>query len=275
MSKVNVLGLDIDDPSLSEILDYVDSTIKYKENQYIATINSELLQLSLSNPVFKNSLNQASLRLCDGIGVQWAATFTSQPYPVFINILRAPLSLARLLIQPSSAQSVIKHRTTGRLLFEDLLAHASNHGYSVFFLGGGEGVAKQVVKKAQNQYPKLIVAGCFSGHPEQAEQVIQTLQPSNLLFVAYGSPKQEIFIHNYLDQLKSNITIGVGGTFDAFVGAKPIGSAFRQIRPPQWVHRLGLESFWRLATQPNRYKRVFKSIIGLIKIVITNSINDE
>ncbi len=271
MAKTKVFDLTIDDPSLHEILDYCDAVIKAGQHEYLATVNSELLQLSVSSLSFKQALDEASLRLCDGIGVQWAAAFRRKHYPLLINIFRALPSLLGLLFVPSSAAKAVKHRTTGRLLFEDLLKHAQSNGYKVFFLGGGPGVAQKASQKAKAQYPSLRVAGTFEGNPEEPKTILKNVVATNFLFVAYGSPKQELFIHAHKDHLQANLTIGVGGTFDAYVGAKPIGSAFRQIRPPSWVHKLGVESFWRLATQPNRFTRVWKSVAGLIvKVVFLN-----
>lgn len=268
MSKVNVMGITIDDIPQSEIFNFIEQTIQQKDASYITTINSELLQLSLRNSGFKSALEHASLRVCDGIGVQWAAAFLSKKHPVFINLFRAPFSLLRLIIQPSSAQRAIRNRTAGRLLFEELLKFAEVKGYSVFFLGGGEGVAQAVSQKAKLIYPQLVISGHYAGSPEQPKAMLNSINSSNILFVAFGSPKQELFIQDYLKQLKSNLTIGLGGTFDAYVGAKPIGSAFRQIKPPTWVNRLGIESFWRLITQPNRFNRVARSTLGLVVEVI-------
>ncbi len=263
MAKATVLGITIDDPSLNEIFEFIDSQMTHHRQTYITTVNSELLQLSLKNPAFKIALEDSAMRLCDGVGVQWAAAFTNKHYSTVLNYFRLPFSLIRLLLQPNSGRRIIKHRTTGRLLFEDLLEYAERNNYSVFFLGGGESVAQQVAQKALTLHPKISISGIFAGRPDQPQEILAALKPSNLLFVAFGSPKQEIFIRKHLENLQSNVIIGVGGTFDAFVGAKPIGSPWRQIRPPQWVHNLGLESFWRLATQPNRFKRVIKSTVGL------------
>jgi N-acetylglucosaminyldiphosphoundecaprenol N-acetyl-beta-D-mannosaminyltransferase len=271
MPKANIWGIWIDDPSIPEILKFVDQTIAQKKAGYIATINSELLQLSLNNPSFRAALQAASLKICDGVGVQWAAAFLANEYPTIINIIRAPLSLLRLLIQPASASRVITHRTAGRLLFEDLLISAETKGHSVYFLGGGNSVAHAVAQKAKTLHPQLKISGYFAGQPEQLQEILSSIEPSNILFVAYGSPRQEIFIHNNLNQLKSNIIIGLGGTFDAYVGSKPIGSAFRQIAPPRWINHLGLESIWRLITQPNRFKRVMRSTLGLIIRAVFNS----
>lgn len=260
MADAKVFGVIINDASDSEILSQIKKRVTEQTAGYLATVNPELLLLSQADPGYKAALDQADLRVCDGVGVQWAAAFNRRSYPKIINILRWPFSLVWLLLQPSSAKRVVHHRTTGRELFEELLAYCAATGYRVYFLGGAPGVAEQVTAKASHLYPLLKIAGSGGGNPEQADDVINHLHPSDLLFVAYGSPKQELFIHQHLPELKTHLAIGVGGSFDYFVGAKPIGSLFKQIKPPKLIRQLGLESFWRLATQPSRIGRIWKSV---------------
>lgn len=69
----------------------------------------------------------------------------------------------------------------------------------------------------------------------------------DILFVAFGSPKQEIWIAENLDKLPVRVAIGVGGAFD-FVSGKVK-------RAPVWVRKIGLEWLFRLILQPWRIKR--------------------
>lgn len=78
----------------------------------------------------------------------------------------------------------------------------------------------------------------------------------DILFVAFGSPKQEIWIYENLDKLPVKVAIGVGGAFDFLSG--------KIKRAPFWIRKAGLEWLFRLINQPWRIKRQ----LALIKFVI-------
>ena len=75
-----------------------------------------------------------------------------------------------------------------------------------------------------------------------------------ILFVAYGSPNQELWIAHHLHELKSvKIAMGVGGAFDFLAGERK--------RAPKWMQRLGLEWLFRLIQEPSRIKRIYNATI--------------
>ena len=78
---------------------------------------------------------------------------------------------------------------------------------------------------------------------------------ADILFVAFGSPKQEMWIAQNLRRIDVRIAIGVGGAFDFISG--------KVARAPLWIRNLGLEWLFRLIVQPWRAKRQ----IALVKFV--------
>jgi len=68
-----------------------------------------------------------------------------------------------------------------------------------------------------------------------------------LLFVAFGSPKQEVWIHQMAHALAPTVAIGVGAAFDFIDGT--------QARAPRWMSRVGLEWAFRLSKDPKRMWR--------------------
>ena len=72
------------------------------------------------------------------------------------------------------------------------------------------------------------------------------------MFVAFGSPKQELWIAQNLDKLPAKVVIGVGGAFD-FVSGKVK-------RAPVWVRKIGFEWLFRLIIQPWRIKRQLRLV---------------
>lgn len=262
MPKSSVWGVEIDDQSPERVLSFSNDLIHSDNVGFIATVNAEFLILSRKNNKFKKSLGKATIRLCDGVGVQWAAGFHADRYPAIINLLRLPFSGLKLLLSPGSAGKVIKHRYTGRQLFEDLLSQGSIQGWSFFFLGGAPGVAEKTACKAKALYPGINIAGCFAGTPDNPQEIKENLVKSNILFVAYGPPKQEVFISESLESLQTNLAVGVGGTFDYFTQSKPVKSSFRAKKPPEYVATSSLEWLWRLITQPGRLVRTMRSVFG-------------
>ena len=82
----------------------------------------------------------------------------------------------------------------------------------------------------------------------------------DILFVAFGFPKQEQWIAENLDKIPVKVAMGVGGAFDYISGNVP--------RSPVFIRKLGLEWLFRLIIQPWRLKRqlaLFKFIYLVLR----------
>jgi len=67
---------------------------------------------------------------------------------------------------------------------------------------------------------------------------------ADVLFVAFGHPKQERWIDLSRDLLRVSVAMGVGCAFDLLAG--------RRRRAPGWMQRAGLEWLFRVAQEPDR-----------------------
>ena len=133
---------------------------------------------------------------------------------------------------------------------------AAQRGYKMFFLGAAPGVAEKAAEKMRQTYEGLQVVGCFSpdvGFEDYSDKVsevnnlIKTAKP-DILVVAFGCPKQELFINKYKDELNVPVSIGIGASFDFVAGVKK--------RAPKWMSNHGLEWFYRMWQEPGRmFKR--------------------
>ena len=72
----------------------------------------------------------------------------------------------------------------------------------------------------------------------------------SILLVGLGAPKQEKWIAEHMRQTGAKLCIGVGGCFDVMSGNVK--------RAPKVFRRLGLEWFYRLITQPKRWRRMLR-----------------
>jgi N-acetylglucosaminyldiphosphoundecaprenol N-acetyl-beta-D-mannosaminyltransferase len=75
---------------------------------------------------------------------------------------------------------------------------------------------------------------------------------ADIVLVAFGAPKQELWIRDVLSSSKARVAIGVGGLFDFYSGRIP--------RAPLWVREMGLEWTYRLYQEPRRLWRRY--VIG-------------
>jgi N-acetylglucosaminyldiphosphoundecaprenol N-acetyl-beta-D-mannosaminyltransferase len=78
-----------------------------------------------------------------------------------------------------------------------------------------------------------------------------------LILVAKGCPLQDQLIYELSHHLKAGVAIGVGGAFDVWSGLVK--------RAPNIIQLLGLEWFYRLINQPQRSRRLFRSLLWLFR----------
>jgi N-acetylglucosaminyldiphosphoundecaprenol N-acetyl-beta-D-mannosaminyltransferase len=226
MNKVQILGVGIDDVSLSEAVSCVKTWLndsKGNKKYIIVTPNPEFLLAARNDPEFREILNRADLAIPDGAGLKLSGKIT--------NV------------------------TPGVDLMEELCKLASREGYSIALIGGKKGVAERTKQCLVKRYPNLKIVFADSG-PElktTSDYSLNTtyhIPNTDILFVAFGQVKQEKWIDANLNKLSVKIAMGVGGAFDYISGEVP--------RAPKWMRSLGLEWLFRLIVQPWRIKRQLK-----------------
>lgn len=231
MNSITVLGIRIDDVIMSEALARADDFMQEPRVHQIVTVNPEFVVAAQEDPDFAQTLQESDLNLPDGA-----------------NLLRA-----------AQAQGTpLRERVAGTDFIWYLASLAATAGWKVFLLGGRGGVGGQAAARMQSRYRNLKIVGIFEGSPDpgEAPEIISRINGSGaeVLFVAYGAPAQDIWIHKYRDDLKYvRVAIGVGGAFD-FI-AKKIR------RAPKWMQDLGLEWLFRLVLQPWRAKRQWSLVV--------------
>ena len=222
LEKKFILDVGITNATKQEILEYILKRLKKNGKKYfIVTPNPEILALANKVKTYKNILNNAEIALPDGIGV---------------------------IIAGKILGITFKERITGVELLESLCLAVAKKPITVGFLGGGEGIAEKTAECLVEKYPGLKVA---FAHPDynfyKNYNDYNGYKRIDILFVAFGAPKQERWIYENLDKLPVKVAIGVGGSFDYISG--------RVQRAPLLVRNLGLEWFFRLIMQPWRIKR--------------------
>lgn len=226
-NKTVLLGVGVSNASEDEVLEFIYTGLKKSsDSYYIVTLNPEILVRAYKDEDYKKVLNNAKLALADGVGVLLGARFMGK---------------------------ALKQRITGADLMESLCNYASKRPITVSFLGGGPRIAELTAECLQKKYPGLKVSW-FSQEYEKSLKDKNT----DILFVAFGAPKQEIWISENLKSLKAKVVMGVGGSFDFITGKVP--------RAPKILRNLGLEWLFRLIVQPWRIKRQL-SLINFAALV--------
>jgi N-acetylglucosaminyldiphosphoundecaprenol N-acetyl-beta-D-mannosaminyltransferase len=237
MSRPVILGVPVDAITRRDARERLMSMLADSRQYHVMTPNAEMLVASSKNAEFLSVLQKSDLNLADSQGLVWMSRFIGQPLP---------------------------ERVTGVDTVIDLCGTLTAD-HPVFFLGAADGVAERAAKVLQQKNPQLKVAGAFAGTPkdEDAPAIIKRINDSgaHLLLVAYGAPKQDLWIENHLKELPSvRVAMGVGGTFDFISG--------RQIRAPKFLRALGLEWLWRLIREPSRFPRIFNAVIRFPWLVL-------
>lgn len=222
-----ILNVRVHRVTLAAVCAQMEAFIRSGRPHQIVTVNMDFIRLAREDPAFCAAVNGADLVVPDGVPVLWAA-----------RLLRRPLG----------------ERVTGVDLVEQGAALAAARGYRVFLLGAAPGVADAAAAVLIRRYPGLCIAGTYAPPigPFSAEEnarmvaAVRAARP-HLLFVAFGAPRQELWIRAHLDELEVPVCVGVGGTFNFLSGAIP--------RAPVWMRRAGLEWAHRLAQEPGRLWR--------------------
>jgi len=222
---IDILGVRVDDVTMSEALDFCQHALASGGRHQIVTPNAEFVMLARRDDAFRQIINYAALSIPDGHSLLWAS-----------RVFGCPL----------------REQVTGTDLAYGLAELAARRAYRLYLLGAAEGVAALAARKLQELLPDLRIAGTHSGspHPSQDQQLremIAAAAPVDILLVAYGAPAQDKWIARNLPLMDVRVAMGVGGVFDFLSGRVP--------RAPRWLRDAGFDWLYRLVHQPWRLRR--------------------
>lgn len=273
--RINILGVPFDPITETVALNQIVETIRHNNKQeplFIATPNPEILLEARRNQKFKEILNRTDLNIADGTGIIWASGYLDSiknTKSATIKIIKGLSGLIKMAVAPKRMQNVIPQRVTGTDLMK-AISQATNKDEGVFLLGATQEVAQKTKNTLEKKYGCKVVGTDSSKALEENDLLIRekiNKSKAKILFVAFGAPKQEIWIARNLPYLKSvKVAMGVGGAFDFISGYVP--------RAPAFFRKRGLEWVFRLLKQPKRIIRIFNAVINFPFIVIFGSINN-
>ncbi len=249
MDKLSILGVKVNKLSFKEVVMELEKSIEKSKKIKVFTPNTEIVMLCQKDTELKKIINSGDIVTPDGIGLLYAAKIKG------FNL---------------------KERVTGYDISLSLLEMSKKKDINIFLLGGKKGVAKNAKEKLNNEGYKNVIGehhGYFFNEERYEEienKIIKEINNLNtkILFVGFGSPKQEKWINKNISKLNCNIIIGNGGTIDVLSGEVK--------RSPKIYQRLGLEWLYRLVKNPKRIKRQISIPKFLIKVILDkNSVKNS
>lgn len=225
LPSVDLLGMRIHALSEPQVIEHILAELSAGRGGWLATPNLDHLRRLVSDPEFRSTCSRAALLVPDGIPLLWAGRLQGTPLP---------------------------GRVAGSDLISSLTAAAAAAGRSVFLLGGNPGTETGAARCLLDRHPGLRVAGtaCPASGFERDEaamnQLVETLTAArpDIVYVALGSPKQEVLMDRLAPTLPQTWWLGVGISFSFLHGEIR--------RAPRWMQKSGLEWLYRLIQEPRR-----------------------
>jgi len=222
MQKENYLGVDVTPYNYEEIITDLRERMKAGQQSTIIAVNPEKVMAAEKNEELRQLINSATYQIADGVGI---------------------------LLASKMKGGKISSRVTGVDMMDRLIRFAAEENHKVFLFGAKEEVVTAAKQKLEEKYPRLVISGYENGYEKDHDKIVKNINASEaeLLFVAMGSPKQELWIRENMGKLNVKVFQGVGGSFDVFSG--------KVQRAPLLFRKLGIEWLYRLLKEPKRFKR--------------------
>jgi N-acetylglucosaminyldiphosphoundecaprenol N-acetyl-beta-D-mannosaminyltransferase len=224
---VRIGNIEVDSVTFDEALDRIVELVESENGGAVFTPNVDHVVKSERDVAFCRAYSRADLCVADGMPLVWASRLLGSPLPQKVSGSDLVLPVAQLAVQ---------------------------RRWGVYLLGGEPGVAEEAGKRMAREFgvkiagtdsPAVGADGCM----DEADHALERLAAArpNLVLVALGAPKQELWIDRFAPQIKPAVAIAVGGSLDFVAG--------RVRRAPPWMSRVGLEWLFRLAQEPRRMWR--------------------
>ena len=222
--RIDILGVPVDCVNMEQAVAAVDAMIEGENPQSIIAVNPEKVMKGRQDPDLLRQLHRSGLLSPDGIGVVIAARI---------------FGLAKM------------ERVPGSELMPAICELAANKGYRIFLFGADPEVNQKTHDILLRRYPGIRIVGNRDGYLSDSEMssLVSEISSSgaDILFLALGSPRQELWMRKYLNNSNVKVCQGVGGTFDVIAG--------KVRRAPAIFRNLHLEWFYRLLSNPRRMLR--------------------
>ena len=238
MKKQSLLNTYVNNVSMKETLHEICHLIEIKKKSYVVAINVDVVMKMETDEYLKRITDEADLTLVDGKPLVWISKWHNRP---------------------------VKAKISGSDLVPELCKVATKRGYSIFIIGGKEGIAEKAKENLERKLKDIKIVGTYSPplgfEKDEVElQKINTMISDahpDILVVCFGCPKQEKWIYENYQKYDATVSICAGATVDFLAG--------NVRRAPRWMCEHGLEWIYRLFQEP---RRLFKRyLVDDVKII--------
>ena len=267
--------------SKDRVLPLVRNRLNSNKHFIILSANPEIILLALKDPQLSSILLSSDILINDGVGLSIANDFLNKK--TFKNKLLAFFIYKAQFIAEEIATlfSTDKRVLKGRDLFMDLIQLGNKLNWKVFLLGGEKDEALKTEEKLSASFKKIkimhdsgpilnVLGQPISKAQEDIEKEvinkINSFEP-DILFVAFGAPKQECWINSNSKKINSKGIMAVGGTYNYIAGNMRL--------PMSFFEKANLEWLWRLITEPKRIVRIINAVIIFPLKVILYKLNQN
>lgn len=241
MDKQPLLNTYVNNVSMTETVHEIERMICEKHKSYIVAINVDVVLKIEHDKYLKKITDDADMVLVDGQPLVWISKWHKRP---------------------------VKAKISGSDLVPKMCEVAAEKGYTMFIIGGKDGIAEKAKKNLEMKLPRIQIVGTyappFGFEKDQREldkinAMIAAVHP-DILVACFGCPKQEKWIYENYQKYDATVSICAGATVDFLAGNID--------RAPKWMSDHGLEWFYRFTKEPKRlFRRYFVDDIEIFKLV--------
>lgn len=241
MEKQPLLNTYVNNVSMAEALQEIGRLIDEKRKAYVVAINVDVVMKMEKDKYLRQITDEADLTLLDGKPLVWIAKWHKHP---------------------------VKAKISGSDLVPELCRVAAQKGYSIYIIGGADGVAERARVNLERDNPGIRIVGTYApsfgfekneAELDRINRMISSAHP-DLVIACFGCPKQEKWIYENYRKYDGTVSVCAGATVDFLAGNVK--------RAPKWMSEHGLEWLYRFFMEPKRlFKRYFVDDTKIIKLV--------
>lgn len=241
MEKQALLNTYVNNVDMSETICAIEEMIASKNKSYIVAINVDVVMKIENDSYLKKIVDDADMVLVDGKPLVWISKLHKRP---------------------------VKAKISGSDLVPELCKVAQKKKYTIFIIGGKDGIAEKAKANLEKKLPDIEIVGVyappfgFEKNQDELDRInamTSDVHP-DLLIACFGCPKQEKWIYENIDKYDAKVTICAGATVDFLAGNVK--------RAPRWMSDHGLEWFYRLLQEPKRmFKRYLIDDVKILRLV--------
>lgn len=232
--RLNILGVGVSPVNLDEAADIIINTVSASSPKgYVCVTGVHGIMESQSNDRLRQIHNLSLMTVPDGMPTVW---------------------IGRL-----AGRSTMR-RVYGPQLMREICRRTSTSQITHYLYGASPETVQRLKTRLESEYAGIRIVGHQSPpfRPLTEEEgralalELSSLKP-DVFWVGISTPKQELFMGQYLRALDVKVMIGVGAAFDILAGLAKDA--------PAWVQQSGFQWLYRLLSEPRRLWRRYLYIV--------------